>query len=209
MRSKIIYVYDPLCGWCYGFSSVMKKIQSEFKNDIDFDIISGGMVIGDQEGPVGDFANYILNTIPRVEDYTGVTFGEPYKEKLKDKSFYQSSLKPCIALEAFKTFNTKDAIFFASSLQEEVYLNGNDLQHDSIYKKLIKPFGIDETGFLEKLNSEDLKKQTIHLFLTVEQWGITGFPAVIFQKEQQHFLISKGYSTYDVLKATIEKILAE
>ena len=130
MKPKIIYIYDPLCGWCYGFSPVIRKLEQEYSESIDFDILSGGMVIGDREGLIGDKADYILSVIPRLEEYTGVTMGEAYKTKLKDKSLYQSSMKPCIALEVFKSFNTKDAITFASDLQKAQYVEGDDLQQN-------------------------------------------------------------------------------
>ena len=209
MKSKIIYVYDPLCGWCYGFSPVIRKIENEYKDKMDFEIISGGMVIGEREGLIGDFAGYILKALPRLEELTGVKFGERYLSKLKDRTLYQSSLKPCIALEVFKSFNEKDAIAFASSIQKAQYLDGNDLQDENVYLELIKPYGIDPVKFLKQLNSEEFKIETTKLFAMIQEWGITGFPAVILVKNGEFFLIAKGYVDYDNLKAVIEKIISK
>ncbi|MBA3971066.1 MAG: DsbA family protein [Bacteroidetes bacterium] len=207
MKSKIIYVYDPLCGWCYGFSPVIRKIEEAYSATIDFDIISGGMVIGDREGLIADKADYILSVIPRLEEYTGVIMGEAYKSKLRDKSMYQSSMKPCIALEVFKSFNNNDAITFASEIQKAQYTDGDDLQSHEIYKKLIAPFGIDETEFIKRLDSAEYLKKTTDAFLLIQSWGITGFPAVIMEHKGQYFLIAKGYLPFDDLQKTIESIL--
>lgn len=209
MKSKIIYIYDPLCGWCYGFSPVIQKIEKAYSEKMDFEIISGGMVVGSREGLIGDFADYILKALPRLEEMTGVKFGEPYLSKLRDKSLYQSSLKACIALEVFKSFNQKDAIAFASSVQKAQYIDGHDLQEDAVYTELIKPYGIAPDAFLQKLNSDEFRMETTNLFKMIQEWGITGFPAVILVKDNQFYLIAKGYVDYENLSNVIEKILAE
>ena len=209
MLPKIIYVYDPLCGWCYGFSPVIRKIQEEYKSKMDFDIISGGMVVGDRVGPVGAFADYILKALPRLEELTGVTFGEPYLSQLKDRSLFLSSLKPCIALEVFKSFNEKDAIVFASTMQKAHYIDGKNLEEESVYVDLIKPYDIDSIEFLKRLNSDEYRMETSNQFKMIQEWGITGFPAVILVKDNQFYLIAKGYVDFDNLQKTIEKILAE
>ena len=209
MLPKIIYVYDPLCGWCYGFSPVIRKIQEEYKSKMDFDIISGGMIVGDRVGPVGAFADYILKALPRLEELTGVTFGEPYLAQLKDRSLFLSSLKPCIALEVFKSFNEMDAIAFASSMQKSHYIDGKNLEEESIYFDLIKPYNIDSVEFLKRLNSDEFRMETSNQFKMIQEWGITGFPAVILVKDNQFYLIAKGYVDFENLQKTIEKILAE
>ena len=37
MKPKIIYCYDAYCGWCYGFSDVIKKLWGKHKENIDFE----------------------------------------------------------------------------------------------------------------------------------------------------------------------------
>ncbi|CAN5393004.1 DsbA family protein [soil metagenome] len=207
MNPKIIYIFDPLCGWCYGFSPVIKKIHEEYKDKIDLDIISGGMMVGDRVGSVGAFADYILKALPRLEELTGVTFGESYLSQLKDRSLFLSSLKPCIALEVFKSFNEKEAIAFASSMQKAHYIDGKSLEEEAVYLELIEPYDIDSTEFLERLNSDEFKYETTNQFKMIQEWGITGFPAVILVKNEEFFLIAKGYVDFKNLQTTIEKIL--
>src|SRR5574343_503877 len=115
-KEKIIYVYDPMCGWCFGFGKVMGEFFEEYKDSFEFDVMSGGMVVGAREGEVGDFADYILGAYKRVEDYSGMTFGEPYLAQLRTKKLWVSSVKPSIALEVFKSFNTKDVVHFSHDL---------------------------------------------------------------------------------------------
>ena len=48
MKTKIYYVMDTMCGWCYGFSDVITKIQEKYKEVYDFSILPGGMWVGDK-----------------------------------------------------------------------------------------------------------------------------------------------------------------
>ena len=45
--SKLIYVMDPLCGWCYGNSANTQHLYDTYKNQIDFEILPAGMWIGE------------------------------------------------------------------------------------------------------------------------------------------------------------------
>ncbi|WP_260128811.1 hypothetical protein [Elizabethkingia anophelis] len=40
---KLIYIMDPLCGWCYGNSDNILELFEKYKNDIKFEILPGGM----------------------------------------------------------------------------------------------------------------------------------------------------------------------
>lgn len=43
IRHSILYVTDPLCPWCYGFGSVMKRIKEKYENKIRFSLVLGGL----------------------------------------------------------------------------------------------------------------------------------------------------------------------
>jgi putative protein-disulfide isomerase len=83
------------------------------------------------------------------------------------------------------------------------------LQDDSVYLELIKPYGIAPEAFLQKLNSDEFRMETTNLFKMIQEWGITGFPAVILVKDNQFYLIAKGYVDYENLSKVIEKISTE
>lgn len=40
-KPLILYVYDAMCGWCYGFGPVVKKAAEVFADDFDFVAASG------------------------------------------------------------------------------------------------------------------------------------------------------------------------
>lgn len=206
-KDKIIYVFDPMCGWCFGFGKVMNDFQAQFKDSFDFDVISGGMVVGEREGPIGDFADYILGAYKKVEEYSGLTFGTAYLNQLKTKSIWSSSVKPAIAIEAFKTFDKANVIAFSHEVQKAYFIDGDDLRKDEVYLKLIKPYSINDTAFLQKLNSDEIKSSTFEWFNTASNWGVSGYPTVIQVHNGKYYAIARGYTDLTSLISNMQSVL--
>lgn len=206
-KDKIIYVFDPMCGWCFGFGKVMHDFHHKFKDSFDFDVISGGMVVGEREGPIGDFAEYILGAYKKVEEYSGVTFGSAYLNQLKTKSIWSSSVKPAIAIETFKTFDSVNVVAFSHEVQKAYYIDGQDLRNDEVYVKLIKPYHINDKEFLQKLNSVEMKNVTFEWFKTASSWGVSGYPTVIQVHNGKYYAIARGYTDLTSLISNMQSVL--
>ena len=74
----LIYCYDAYCGWCYGFSTVMKRIAEEYADKFHIEVLSGGMILPEHERPISSMAPYIQKAHKTVEEYTGIRFGQDY-----------------------------------------------------------------------------------------------------------------------------------
>ncbi len=74
----LIYCYDAWCGWCYGFSPVMREIEATFAGRLQVEVLSGGMILPETPQPIGATAGYIQQAYKTVEEYTGIKFGEDY-----------------------------------------------------------------------------------------------------------------------------------
>ena len=74
----LIYCYDAYCGWCYGFSPVMKQLEESFKDRLQVEVLSGGMILPETPKAIAATAGYIKEAYKTVEAYTGIKFGEDY-----------------------------------------------------------------------------------------------------------------------------------
>ena len=142
---KLIYVFDPLCGWCYGFSPVVVGLWEATRDQVDWDVIPGGMVVGENVGPIGRIAGFITASLPRLESTTGVTLGKGFKEGvLEEGSMVLSSLEPARALVAAKLIDSALAVPFAAALQEELYHEGHHIGDEKVLSTLADKFFIKE-----------------------------------------------------------------
>jgi putative protein-disulfide isomerase len=213
MTPVILYCYDAYCGWCYGFSPVIKKIFHEFKDRVLFETLSGGMIPAEPAYHIGRMAGFIGESYQRVEELTGITFGEDYLWHIRnpDKSdWYPSSEKPAIAMAIFREYHPDDTVDFAADLQRSLYFEGRDLTDNEAYRHLLDKYEIPAAEFYEKMGSEAYKEKAYYDFSLVKQLQVTGFPAVFLQADELKFyLLAKGYTDYDTLKGRIDKVLAE
>ena len=209
----LIYCYDAYCGWCYGFSEVIKKIFSEYRNQLDFEVLSGGMILPEEPVSIGATAKYIESSYLRVEEITGVKFGEDYLWHIKHpeaSDWFPNSEKPAIALCVFKEYYPDNQVGFAADLQYALHFEGRDLTDDEAYRLLLDKYNIPAEEFYDKLHDEEYKEQAYYEFALCKQLKVDGFPAVFIQLSDTKFhMVAKGYTDYDSINERIAEVLKE
>ncbi|MFT5915070.1 MAG: putative protein-disulfide isomerase [Flammeovirgaceae bacterium] len=208
-KGKFIYVYDALCGWCYGFSPVISKIYEEHKSSLEFEVISGGMILGDRIGPIGEVAPYIKNAYKQVEERADVKFGAGFlKGILEDGKAVFTSIPPANALSAFKEFLPERAVEFAHTLQNAIYSDGIEIENKSVYPLLAEKYGIDSEEFATKMNGEEVAEKARLDFAFSSQLQVSGFPTVFYTKNSsEFFVIAQGYTDYETLAERLQKVI--
>ncbi|WP_143310382.1 DsbA family protein [Chitinophaga vietnamensis] len=206
---KLIYVYDPLCGWCYGFTPVIQQLQAAQGNNMTFEILTGGMITGSNRHPFSTMEAYIQKAHTSVEEMTGVKFGAAFLHKLLPSQELMDSEKPGIALTVFKGYQPDNAINFTHDMQVAMNYDGISLNHDDTYRTLISKYHLPEDEFISRLHDEHYRYETQQEFQLVQNWGITGFPAAILDTGKQLYLCARGYTPLERLQQTIDNIIKE
>ncbi len=213
MKPTLIYCYDAYCGWCYGFSDVMKKINSEFKNKFEIEVLSGGMILPEPPVHIKASAGYISNAYKNVEQLTGVKFGEDYLWHINHpdaSDWYPNSEKPAIALCIFKEYFPDQQVSFAADLQYALHFEGRDLTDNAAYRNLLEKYNLPAEEFYEKLSEEEYKDKAHHEFALCKQLQVTGYPAVLMQLSESKFhLLARGYTDYESLLQRIGNAIKE
>jgi len=209
-RPKIIYVYDALCSWCYGFSPVIQAVHDVYSGIFDFEIISGGMMLGEQAGPISRVFPHIRDSYKRVEEITGIVFGLPFLKNLEEGEIVFDSETPAIALTAFKRLQPEKAFEFATQIQNSVYFDGKEPQHMELYRYLAVNYGIDPDEFEKSMDDPALKEEAHYEFALATQLRVTSYPAVFLQQNDRSFyMIAKGYADYETMELRIENVRKE
>lgn len=209
-NTEILYFYDALCGWCYGFSPVISAFSEKYQDQIRFRVFSGGMMMGERSGPINTVAPYIKNRYQDVEERSGVKFGEAFiNERLNPGTAVLSSLEPAIAMAVFKSFESGKEIRFAAALQKAIYYDGilsTDLKAMIPYAVEL---GIDEQEFRIRLNDPIYHDRAYDDFRTCQRFGIQGFPSTVLLHEDKYYLLGHGYTDFESLETRMNQILAE
>jgi putative protein-disulfide isomerase len=213
MKPKIIYCYDAYCGWCYGFSSVIKELWLKHREQFDFETISGGMIPVQDTKHIGHIAEYIQGAYQTVEQTTGVKFGKDYLWHIfnpDESDWYPNSEMAAIAMAIFRESYPDQTIAFAADLQYALYEEGRDLTDKEAYRHLLEQYNIDTEVFYQKLGSEAYKEKAYYDFSLIKQLRVNGFPSVFLQLDDAKlYMISRGFSTLEDVEQRMNKILAE
>lgn len=213
MTPTIWYCYDAYCGWCYGFSPVMKRLFEEYRNKLAFDVLSGGMIMAEQPAHISGMAGYIEKAYHTVEEMTGIAFGEDYLWHIRNpdmSDWYPDSLKPAIALCIFKHYRPEEAVLFAADLQYALHYEGRDLTDDEAYRHLLEKYELPAATFYQMLHDPKWEESARYEFQLVKQLQVSGYPTVLLQVSAQKFyMVARGYCTYETLVNNVEKVLQE
>ena len=209
-KPVLVYVYDALCGWCYGFAPVMQQLAAAYREQLTFEVVSGGMVTGGRIGPIGQVAPYIKTAYRDVEQATGVTFGEGFLRNILDEgTAVFSSLKPGAALTAYKTHHPDRVVAFAHRLQRAIYYDGIEPDNYDAYRPLATEAGLDADAFVALMQAPATLAATQAEFALSAELGVTGFPTVFVRTGEKWFVLAKGYTNFEILSARVQQAIVQ
>lgn len=206
-KPTLIYVYDPLCSWCYGFHPVMKKLERRFQDRLNIRVIPGGLAIGENAQTILDGYPTIKNTLEQVEKTTRVSFGENFSLLVEEGSYVYDSEPACIAQTTINTLKPIHSLDFAGKLQNTLFRYGKNLNQPETFIELISDYDFSAERFFEVFKSDAIKRKTHQQFEWVQEQNASAFPTLLLEIGEETGLMSKGYRPYDTLESHLHHLL--
>ena len=206
-EERLYYIFDPLCGWCFGFSDEMDQVAERYGHQMEIRVLSGGMVTGDRVGPIGQTSAYIKEAYKTVEEATGVEFGQAFLDHLfNDGSHIFSSLEPSIALVVVKELAPEHTLDFAADLHRAIYVDGLPSTRFESYAAYAEKYGLDRNEFLRMCRDPEMKRKAEVEFTLAANLGATGFPTLVYYNGRDLQVVSRGYMTAAQIAARIDAL---
>lgn len=183
MVLRLIYVMDPFCSWCWGFTPVLEGLMTRTKpQNIPFEIVTAGV---------------------RTPNATGNTQG------LLGKVAYENE-PACRAVVTARSLSTDtDLVWsFVKTLQQAFHCKGIDINQEKALLKIAEKTGFNPDEFVSAFQSPALQGETLADFQWVESLGIAGFPALLAERDGQMSLLTSGYQSLEQVRSTLEHWLA-
>ncbi|SHI61789.1 putative protein-disulfide isomerase [Hymenobacter daecheongensis DSM 21074] len=207
---EILYIFDPLCGWCYGMSPVMQRIKADYAGRVAVSVLCGGMVTGERVAPIGAAWGYIEGALAQVEQAAGVEFGAAFRALGAEGRNIQDSEPPCRAITIFRQLDEQDrAINFAHDIQQAHFYHGHDLNDPRTYEALVAAYGLDLAEFRRRWLLPETAAATQKEFAAVAQIGVQGFPTIILRVGNQGYLLARGFQPYAPFASGLEQALRQ
>lgn len=204
--TRLLYVTDPLCLWCYGISSVIENFYNELPKEIITETINGGLFPGVQAKKCDkSFRDYLKNASVQVTKLSGKEFSASFWQLLAKPGFTYDTEPSAKASVAVKKFAGEQAMLkFMHSLQQAFFVEGKDVMQPSILALLAEPFDVSNQDFLDFYFSEECLNLTKQEYGEAKQLGVQGFPALIYLKGRQGYKLSAGFSNLENLRSAFD-----
>ncbi|MDX5151617.1 MAG: DsbA family protein [Acidiferrobacterales bacterium] len=202
----IWYFADPMCSWCWGFSPVIARIREEYGSSVRVSLNMGGLRPGTRSAISSELRNEILHHWESVHRLTGQSF---QFENAMPEGFIYDTEPACRAVLTFARLQPARTFEFFSEIQSAFYAGGKDVTQPGVLSGIAIGFGVDETEFLERFQSSEMKEATQKHFTRTREAGIRGFPTLIWQYGDEVDLLSAGYSPYEPLARKLDELLAK
>lgn len=211
-KPTLIYMFDALCGWCYGYSQQIVDFYNEHHSELNIKVLSGGMVLGEREGPIGKASDFIKGALTQVEQLSGAKFGQRFKDNLEIGTMYHSSLPPARALATYKALKGTKPLHFATELQKAIYFKGMASTELETFLYVLSQMPDQEISnedftayYIDKKSLQDAQNE----FDEVSKFGVNGFPTTVLFYKEQYFLMARGFTQKSNLNKVYNSILTK
>ncbi|WP_028534130.1 DsbA family protein [Paludibacterium yongneupense] len=193
MKTRLLhYIYDPLCGWCYGAAPLIRAAACR----LTVVAHAGGMMCDENRQPVSPaLRDYVLPHDRRIESLTGQRFGRDYTDGLlRDHAAVFDSEPPTTAILAAEAL-AGQGLAMLSRLQIAHYVEGRRIAQSGVLSELARDIGLDGEGFDAAFGQASGAPTRAHIGASralLARVGGRGFPTLALEREGRFDLIDIG-----------------
>lgn len=200
------YFADPMCSWCWGFTSIIENIRSAYTERLNIALMLGGLRPGTTDPITDQMREEILHHWHQVQERTGQVF--TFSGAMPEGFIYDTE-PASRAVITVATFNPDVVFQYFKSVQAAFYVDQIDVTRLENLAKLAGEHGVSTDQFSRFFLGEEARQKTMYHFQATRQAGVTGFPSLVIQRESAHQFITRGYRPLDELENQIENWLSE
>jgi len=210
MNTKTLtYLFDPLCGWCYGASPAIQQLGQH--PTIRLELAPTGLFAG-VGGRTLDaaFAEYAWSNDQRIEKLTGQRFSEDYRTQVLGQHGSRfDSATTTLALTAVALTAPERELEALKVLQEARYIHAQDTGSVPVVTQLLHGMGLGAAA--ERLAAGDAALQAANAARIqkaqslMRTFGAQGVPALLVTDDNGSRLLRGNalYGSFDVLRSHI------
>jgi len=202
MKSILYYIHDPMCSWCFGFSSGLTALLSRLPKSIAVHRLLGGLAPDSDEPMPVSMQEAIKANWSRIEDsITGVKFNYDFWVKTIPK---RSTYPACRAVIAAREQGAKNDELMTKAIQYAYYQGARNPSENSTLIELADELNLDVVRFKEDLVSKKTEEHLLDEIRLSRELYVESYPSLVLQRGDELFSIKVNYNNSDVM---LEEIL--
>lgn len=210
MSTTVTYLFDPLCGWCYGASPMIHKLAQQ--TSLKLELAPTGLFAGvNGRAMDAEFAQYAWANDLRIAKMTGQRFTEPYRTQVLGKPGRLDSITATLALTAVSLTEPQRELEALKLIQEARYVHGLDITSPSVVEQLLRDSGLTaaadqlQANVTELRQANDARMQRAQRLLHI--FGVTGVPTMVVTSGNDRRLLRGDalFGSFDDLMDLLKK----
>lgn len=207
--SSLIYIADPMCAWCYGFGPELYALLGGLPG-IKLDIVVGGLRPYSCDVIDEETRNDLAPQWGKVREMSGLPLSEA---PLQRDDFTFNTEPACRAIAAARALAPESSLAMLHALQHVFFSDGLDITRNEVLAEVgaavLKEFGhnVDAATFLKKLTEVETVDATAIDFKQTRNWGISGFPTLVLERDGRLDLVTSGFMRTQELVERMQAII--
>lgn len=208
MSTSVTYLFDPLCGWCYGASPLVQRLGQQ--SGIRLELAPTGLFSDGGHRMDAAFAAYAWSNDQRIAKLTGQPFTEAYRQNvLGHQGSPFDSAAMSLALTAVSLTDATQELATLQAFQEARYVQGLDTANAAVVGELLRGLGLDAAA--ERLANADQALLEGHAHRLqkarglMQRLGAQGVPALVVHGSAGPRLLA-GNALYGSLESLLGHI---
>lgn len=193
MAQTLYYLFDPLCGWCYGATPAVARLRET--TDVAVELLPTGLFSGAGARPMDDdFAAYAWTNDQRIERLTAQRFTQRYRAQvLGDRQRLFDSGPATVALTAVALAEPMRELDALKAIQQARYVDGQDVTSLEMLAALLRTLKLDAAA--DRLAAPDaallhaVRARTDGAQALMQGAGARGVPTFIVEANGQRRLL--------------------
>ena len=199
--ARLLYVVDPMCSWCWGFTGVRAEVSEEFP-DLEWQLVMGGLAPDSDEPMDEETRGYVQDAWRAVAQRTGAEFNHDFwTECAPRRSTYPSCRAVIVAGESGKSEEMLAAI------QRAYYQEARNPSDTKTLTALAADIGLDPAAFETALHSPDTQTRLEGDFALCSAIGAYSFPSVGLLDGEEAQLVATGWCDAQALSDAVRESL--
>jgi len=202
-NSKLTYVYDPMCSWCWGYAPTWLALKEQLQDILDVEYRVGGLAPDSSEPMPANMQSMLEQTWHTIADKLGTEFNYNFWRDCQPR---RSTYPACRATLLARKHN-KEPLMIAA-IQTAYYLHAKNPSDTAVLAQLAEDIGLAEaTVFEQQLKTAELNLALIDELEYIRGLPVTGFPSLVLHHADKVVAIRVNYTEWQQTKAEIMGII--
>ena len=207
MQPILYYIHDPMCSWCWGFSSTLHKLLTSLPDEIEVRRLLGGLA-PDSDIPMAiSMQQQIKSNWTRIEDtIPGVKFNFDFWTKNTPR---RSTYPACRAVIAARMQGEKYDVLMTEQIQKAYYQQARNPSDEMTLIELAGDLNLSVDIFKKDLLSDETQEKLIEEINFSREMYVESFPNLVLQTDKEKYSIKLDYNNSEIMLNAIQEALTD